>query len=78
MNALVYLKERTRMCDYTYSCTECEFNKFSKINTTKIEPCIELEANHPELAIEIVDKWSASNPPKEYNWHKVNKIKRED
>ena len=75
MNALVYLKERTRMCDYTYSCTECDFFKHW---SNPEEPCNFIEAQFPMVAIEIIDKWSAAHPPKEYNWHKVNKIKRED
>ena len=68
MDAVIYLKEKTRLCDNTYSCEECVFFKYYNC---LVEPCQMIEAHHPIDAISIVERWSIDHPQHEYKWRKV-------
>jgi hypothetical protein len=48
MDALTYLKEKIRMCDNMPTCYACPF----------IGYCERIEAEIPEYAIAIVNRWS--------------------
>lgn len=58
MDAVKYLKERSRMCDtFGLSCSGCPLGN-------SVEDCDDLQRERPEKAVEIVEKWSAENPQK--------------
>lgn len=61
MNAVEYLRERTRMTKgCTRECSDCPLARDTRFK------CIELESKYPEKAIEIVERWSIEHPVKTY------------
>ena len=64
MKAVEYLKAKGRMtdnCKDIYMCRKCKLGE--SINGEELS-CINLEAWHPEQAVEIVEKWAKENPVK--------------
>jgi hypothetical protein len=70
MDAVKYFEEKRRMFDKLgridlecegVSCNECPF---ATRNNGKDLNCDHFELVYPELAVEIVEKWSAENPQK--------------
>lgn len=60
MDAVLFLKEWERMCKANGGCVSCEFCKeFGGDNECGLDA-----TNHPEKAVEIVEKWSRENPVK--------------
>ena len=57
MDAVKYLKERSRMCKNHTCCSSCPLDEEAR-------DCRNTEKINPEEAVEIVEKWSAENPPK--------------
>lgn len=66
-----YFAEKLRMTkNYRYGgcqieCTDCPLS-WQKNGMSESMRCTTFEANYPEKAIEIVQKWSDENPPKTY------------
>ena len=54
MDAVLYLKERRRMCTSYVECKDCPF--------THKDECNDCEILTPEKAVEIVSQWSADHP----------------
>lgn len=54
MDAVKYLKEKTRMCNSYNMCHRCGLGKVSE--------CNRIEDDNPEKAVEIVEKWSSEHP----------------
>ena len=64
MNAVDYLKEKGRMTkDCTIDCGDCPF--VDDNNGTE-DNCMNFESEHPEQAVEIVEKWAKKHPVKTY------------
>lgn len=67
MKAVDYLKAKGRMtegrCATNYECSKCPFNHK---NNGKEVSCTSIEKRHPELAVEIVEKWAKEHPIKTY------------
>lgn len=62
MTALEYLKEKYRMTKKcSICCADCPLS--SENNTTGFA-CSDFQGVHPEIAISIVEKWSAEHPQK--------------
>ncbi len=61
MKAIEYLKAKARFC--TGICNICPLN--SNNNEEKLY-CDDLEIEHPEIAVELVEKWAKENPVKTY------------
>lgn len=62
MDAIKYLKEQERMCEtHQVNCDECPFIESYDGEDVK---CDEFPFTHPRRAVELVEKWSAENPPK--------------
>ena len=62
MDAVEYFKERTRLtksCEI--GCKEC---RLSSYNNGKEMSCDSIERCFPELAVEIIEKWSSEHPKK--------------
>ena len=68
MDAVKYLKEKTRMIDSLggsegscigASCTKCPL---SENNNRSTLTCYQLERFNPEKAVEIVERWAAEHP----------------
>ena len=57
MDAVKYLKESERMCDFYEGCEGCEI----KERVGKNDGCIGFENDDPEAAVAIVEKWSAEH-----------------
>lgn len=58
MDAVKYLKERSRMCDtFGLSCSGCPLGN-------SVEDCDDLQGESLEKAVEIVEKWSKEHPQK--------------
>lgn len=57
MDAVKYLKERSRMCKNHTCCSSCPLNEEAR-------DCRNTEKINPEEAVEIVEKWSKENPQK--------------
>ena len=56
MDAIKYFKAKGRMTgNCNILCRDCP-----------LDNCIELEADYPEQAVEIVEKWAKENPVKTY------------
>lgn len=59
MKAVDYLKAKGRMTGNCHIlCRDCPFYR--------VDDCSELEADYPEQAVEIVEKWAKENPVKTY------------
>ena len=58
MDAVMYLKESKRMCDYCEDCKGCGI----KERVGERNSCIDFESVDPEAAVEIVEKWSKAHP----------------
>ena len=58
MDAVRYLKESERMCDYCEDCKGCEI----KERVGERNGCIDFESVDPEAGVEIVEKWSKAHP----------------
>lgn len=52
MDAIKYLIERERMCGM-YECYECPMSEYAD--------CVNIEAEYPKKAVEIVENWSREN-----------------
>ena len=64
MNALIFFKEKARLTNNcTIPCQEC---RLSIWNNGKECPCNDLEREHPEVYVAIVQKWSEDCPQKTY------------
>lgn len=61
MDAIEYLKELKRMCDSYPSCLICPLFNWSNEYRVK---CHVFQKNHPEKAVELVEKWSKEHPAK--------------
>ena len=59
MDAVEYLKVKTRMCDSLKECGDCPLDK---INNTDNINCF--DRHYEEEAVAIVEKWSAEHPKK--------------
>lgn len=61
MDAVLFLKEKHRMCKSygVYDCSKCEL---SGHNNGKTVSCGGFVEQYPEEAIAIVEKWSKENP----------------
>lgn len=59
MDAVEYLRVKTRMCDSLKECGDCPLYK---INNTDNINCF--DRNNEEEAVEIVEKWAAEHPKK--------------
>lgn len=70
MDAVKYFKEKRRLLDSLGRTgghcegVTCEKCPLSVTNNKKKTHCKALEIEHPETAVEIVEKWSAENPQK--------------
>jgi len=58
MDAVKFVKTLGRMCDA--ECIKCEFWK----RRSRWESCNAWQKNHPEEAVEIVEKWAKEHPAK--------------
>lgn len=58
MDAVKFVKTLGRMCDA--ECIKCEFWK----RRSRWESCNSWQKNHPEEAVEIVEKWAKEHPAK--------------
>lgn len=54
MDAVEYIREKKRMCKMCRRCYGCNL-KTAELN------CVTYEAENPEKAVEIVEKWSVEN-----------------
>jgi hypothetical protein len=63
MDAVEYLKEKTRMCKYP--CSNCAIKDENK-NQKAFESCVQFEKKYPEQAVETVEKWSKEHPVKTF------------
>ena len=61
MDAIEYIKELKRMCDGFADCTGCPL--CHKENGTE-QICGRFRSEHPEKAVELVEKWSKEHPAK--------------
>lgn len=67
MDAVEFLKEKKRMCDFFWcnggyrSCAKCGL--YSRNNYTK-QGCDIFVYEHPQNAVEVVKKWSEEHPRK--------------
>ena len=61
MNAIDFLKTKTRICEM--ECTKCPLS--SHHNSKRI-PCGGFQRDFPEETVEIVEKWAKENPVKTY------------
>lgn len=61
MDAVEYLKERHRMC---YSSAACDSCRLRAEAAKAHEMCGEYVENHPEKAVEIVERWAKEHPQK--------------
>lgn len=59
MDAVEFLKERSRMCEMYGKCECCELVR-GGCN------CMPYETGNPEKVVEIVEKWSKDNPAYTY------------
>ena len=61
MDALMFLKEKERICGLYKGCSKCPLscnnNKYGDL-------CEDFQKRHPEEAVKIVEKWSAEHPIK--------------
>lgn len=60
MDAVMYLKERTRMCGTDW-CKRC--SKFTQSGRCQLD---EEEIKSPNKAVDFVEKWSKKHPRKTY------------
>jgi len=59
-----YVNEKNRMCDHFASnCLGCPFGH--KNNDTG-QGCVNFEANYPDKAVALLQKWSDAHPQKTY------------
>ena len=62
MDAVKYFQERARLSkDCNLGCKECRLSSYN--NGTEMS-CDGIERKFPELAVEIIEKWSAEHPIK--------------
>ena len=65
MDAVEFLKEKYRMCDYTFkkkgNCSKC---RLYKDNTGKNLSCEDYINKYPKKAVAKVENWSKSHPHK--------------
>lgn len=61
MNAIEYLKEQKRMCTSYEDCAICPF---CSDNYWQFFACNDFQTEHPEKAVEILEKWSKEHPVK--------------
>ena len=66
MDAVMYLKEKNRMCDSYEIKDFCDHCPLAEGNNGTDLDCIDLQYEHPEKAVGIVEKWSKDNPRKTY------------
>jgi hypothetical protein len=59
MDAVKYLKERSRMCKSFEDCSNCPFRRSGKTDF-----CSRLVGDGFEQAVAIVEKWSKEHPQK--------------
>lgn len=60
MNAIDYLKTRERMCGESYGCSVCPLAMGEPLG------CETVESQHPEEAVEVVEKWDVEHPAETY------------
>lgn len=60
MNAVDYLKTRERMCGKSSGCLMCPLAMGVALG------CETVESQHPEEAVEIVERWSVEHPVETY------------
>lgn len=65
MTAKEYLTEKARMTECRLN-PECETCGLSKKNNSMNIGCVDLETDHPDKAIAIVEEWSKAHPRKTY------------
>ena len=63
MDAVEYLKNKTRFLD-EFCQSACRSCPFDSTNNGKGVECEDLEVKYPELAVEIMEKWSTEHPIK--------------
>ena len=68
MDALTYLKEKTRMCDETEACYKCILFCHTEDGDYN---CEYTETEYPDVAVELIDQWSRTHPEKEKIWKRV-------
>ena len=66
MDAVKFIKEKDRMCHsyedkFHFRCNECSL---SSVKNGYHSSCQSFIVNHPEKAIEIIEKWSEEHPKK--------------
>ncbi len=63
-----YFKEKARMVKFDFTSVCCSINckDCSLDNQDDTLTCAELEYNHPDKAVALVQKWSDENPQKTY------------
>lgn len=61
MDAVKFIEEKQRMCDFCSGCIECSL---SCLNNGEKEPCDIYIKNHPKKAVERVERWSKEHPQK--------------
>ena len=61
MDAVKFLKEETRMCEFYTFCLACPL---CMTNNKLKKPCNELKRINPEEYVSTVEKWSAEHPMK--------------
>jgi len=68
MDAVEYLKEQKRMCEYEGNedrrCNECPFYKFDKLN--QYEDCTQMANLFPEECVQLVTDWAINHPVPRY------------
>lgn len=61
MDAIKFLKEKSRMCAFYSFCVACPLCEKNNVNQ---ERCEDLEKTSPEELVSTVEKWSKENPIK--------------
>ena len=69
MDALTYLKEKTRMCDETEACYKCILYCHTEDGDYN---CKYTETEYPEAAVNLIDQWSRTHPKREKHWQRIN------
>lgn len=60
MDAVMFVKEWTRMCRSSKTCLSCSIGKSAGVSTV----CRNVVKEEPEKYVAIVEKWSAEHPMK--------------
>ncbi|MDU6263767.1 MAG: hypothetical protein E6600_04625 [Anaerocolumna aminovalerica] len=71
MDAVEFIKERERMCNYQYhapgryGCNDCTVSRFKQFEVGKncLIQCEQFESDMPELFVAIVEEWGKHHKP---------------